>query len=689
MSNCTFADQSPSLKVRNFSPGRYWGGKNQRISLITLHQVWGHMSGQALADYFNKGDDASSNYNIGDDGKIYLFVDEANRSWCSSSRENDYRAVTVEIASNTTGVNYIYDEALGSAVRLCADICKRNGISKMYWYPNLVPHIRPTTDEQKRENEDTLVKKVNSLKDNEGMFTVHEWFFNKDCPGAYIKSKLDWIVSEVNKLIKDDTPKKMKSSDFVKYVKAYVGKTVYAEGCFGQRLTRDLLDAKKTQYTWYNKKAVVNGVQQSYTNYEYLIQRIENNISLYGADGIGLVKGIIWGYRADGTIGIYQSNGLPNVREADLVASPYSDNIVMFQNPSYPTFSNVRLPNGASVPPGALIFRPNLTGVVSDSEFDTNSVFECSTKNGSLAIEDVSHNQWVGCSLLTSYIDYGEYGIYDKDKNTIMVGDSNIPVVEIMSPSGLTYPRVIQVGSSYDGYLPYNAFRKVTKLDHDSESLKYTYKSLWQKQVISSTVTIRKTIDCLNASGFMMDIFLNRMPEADKVSNAIDAQNTFYAKWDFGIGYMALMYKIQAVAHDKSKYWVSIWAKTNIKSNKGEPNEKYANWANVTGYYTEIGSEGRQSLYVIGKILSSEETVLESPYANDAFKPTFFHNLTNNEAQFSFPYSPKLDRPTHYASSYPRLTIGVVFDGESEHPMMTSVDNMAVTAYYDSIGSLI
>lgn len=488
----------------------------------------------------------------------------------------------------------------------------------------------------------------------------------------------------------------MLASEFCKYVKEFLtppdgGHVYYGKSGHLEKITVSRLNAVSgpgyppANSAWYNSPAVIRYKTLDVTNYDYLLQKANGKNRM--ADCHGLIKGIMWGFRADGTIKTDDRVDYPDKSEDVMCAPPYADVVDIT---GVKSLSNVKI-NGMSVPPGALVWQSGHVGVVVDPTNDNRCIIQVGQSRDGLSFDEFS---WSGAGgwkrvCLSKYIDYSEYGLYDKNKNSVVVNDNNIPVIEVLRGGQIVLPRVIQIGNSTAGYLPYNAFRKVTKLDHDSESLKYTYKSLWQKQVISSTVTIRKTIDCLNASGFMMDIFLNRMPEADKVSNAIDAQNTFYAKWDFGIGYMALMYKIQAVAHDKSKYWVSIWAKTNIKSNKGEPNEKYANWANVTGYYTEIGSEGRQSLYVIGKILSSEETVLESPYANDAFKPTFFHNLTNNEAQFSFPYSPKLDRPTHYASSYPRLTIGTVFDGETEHPMMTSVDNMAVTAYYDSIGNLI
>ena len=44
---------------------------------------------------------ANCNYGIGADGRVGMYVEEKNRSWCSSSNANDQRAVTIECASDT------------------------------------------------------------------------------------------------------------------------------------------------------------------------------------------------------------------------------------------------------------------------------------------------------------------------------------------------------------------------------------------------------------------------------------------------------------------------------------------------------------------------------------------------------------------------------------------------------------
>lgn len=131
MSNCSFADQSPSLKGKYFTPGRTIDGVTYKQKIFTVHQAWGKLSKQNFVNYLNSlpaKDGASCNYYADDYGNLALVVDEENRSWCSSSRINDARACTVECASNKEYPYIISDSCLNAVKNLCIDWCKRNGI---------------------------------------------------------------------------------------------------------------------------------------------------------------------------------------------------------------------------------------------------------------------------------------------------------------------------------------------------------------------------------------------------------------------------------------------------------------------------------------------------------------------------------------------------------------------------------
>jgi hypothetical protein len=122
--------------------------------------------------------EASSNYGVGTDGRVALYIDEANRSWCTSSSANDNRAVTIEVANDENKEPWhVSDKALAALIELVADICKRNGIKKLLW-----------------KADKNLIGQV----DKQNM-TVHRWFAAKSCPGNYLYEKHGYIADEVNK----------------------------------------------------------------------------------------------------------------------------------------------------------------------------------------------------------------------------------------------------------------------------------------------------------------------------------------------------------------------------------------------------------------------------------------------------------------------------------------------------------
>lgn len=170
---------SPLVKYTKLSPN-HSGLRKQKIDTITPHCVVGHLSLQTLGNVFAANSrKASSNYGIDDNGAVGMYVEEKNRSWCTSSNANDQRAVTIELASNTTHPYKIKDKTLEGLVALSVDICQRNNIPKLLW-----------------KNDKSLIGKVD--KQN---ITIHRWFSNTICPGDYIISQLGYVADEVNKIL--------------------------------------------------------------------------------------------------------------------------------------------------------------------------------------------------------------------------------------------------------------------------------------------------------------------------------------------------------------------------------------------------------------------------------------------------------------------------------------------------------
>ncbi len=170
---------SPLVDCVKMSPN-HSGKRTHRIDHITPHCVVGQCSAERIGDCFPAGREASCNYGIGYDGRVCLIVDEANRSWCTSSNANDQRAITIECASDSTHPYAFKDACYKKLVKLCIDICQRNGIKKMLWINN----------KEKALNYEP--------KAGEGIFTVHRWYANKSCPGDWMYNRMGQLCDEVN-----------------------------------------------------------------------------------------------------------------------------------------------------------------------------------------------------------------------------------------------------------------------------------------------------------------------------------------------------------------------------------------------------------------------------------------------------------------------------------------------------------
>lgn len=155
-------------------------GRTHAIDTITIHCMQGQLTVESCGDIFQQQvptpRNASSNYGVGKDGRIGLYVEEKDRSWCSSNGPNDNRAVTIEVASDATHPFAVNDVAYEAMIKLVVDICQRNGIKQLKW-----------------KGDKSLIGQV-----NEQNMTVHRWFSNKLCPGDYLYNKHLEIANEVN-----------------------------------------------------------------------------------------------------------------------------------------------------------------------------------------------------------------------------------------------------------------------------------------------------------------------------------------------------------------------------------------------------------------------------------------------------------------------------------------------------------
>ena len=186
---------SPLVNYVKISPNKN-SPRNHKIDTITPHCVVGQLSVEQIGAVFAPvSRQASSNYGIGPDGRIGMYVEEKDRSWCSSNAANDHRAITIEIASDMTDPYAITDKAYKALVDLCVDICKRNDIKELKW-----------------KADKSLIGKP-----EEQNITVHRWFANKACPGDYIYERLGQIADEVNARLNGSASKPADDSNDVLY----------------------------------------------------------------------------------------------------------------------------------------------------------------------------------------------------------------------------------------------------------------------------------------------------------------------------------------------------------------------------------------------------------------------------------------------------------------------------------------
>lgn len=172
---------SPLVSYTKLSPN-HSGQRTHAIDRITPHCTVGQCSVETLGNIFAPTSrQASCQYGIGVDGRVGMYVEEKNRSWCSSSNANDQRAITIECASDNTHPYAFKNVVYNKLVELCTDICKRNGKSKLLWLG----------DKGKTLNY--------SPKSDEMVLTVHRWFDNKSCPGDWLYNRLGNLATAVTK----------------------------------------------------------------------------------------------------------------------------------------------------------------------------------------------------------------------------------------------------------------------------------------------------------------------------------------------------------------------------------------------------------------------------------------------------------------------------------------------------------
>ena len=265
-------------------------GRNHSIDTITIHCFVGQVTVERGCEVFKPtSKKASCNYVVAKDGKIGLVVDEKDRSWCTSNSANDNRAVTIEVASDTTGDLKVTDAAYNALIKLVADICKRNNIKKLVW----------STDKNKR---------VNHL-DGCNM-TVHRDYANKSCPGEYLYSHHWDIANKVNAILNSSVKTETDTTKYYRVRKSWADSKSQIGAYTNLDNAKKVCKTGYSVYDWngtevYSNKPN-NTVTPSYSHYKVKVT----------ASALNYRKGPGVSYGINGTItdrGIYtiveESNG--------------------------------------------------------------------------------------------------------------------------------------------------------------------------------------------------------------------------------------------------------------------------------------------------------------------------------------------------------------------------------------------
>ena len=148
--------------------GNYTKGRSGRnIEAITLHHMAGRLTAEQCGRIFQaKGRYGSSHYGVGCDGSIANYVDEEDTAWTNSNWDSNCKSITIEISDNDNSW-YVNDITLNAVIKLVADIAKRRGLGTLLPGKNL---------------------------------TWHSMFTSTTCPGDYLRSKMQYIADEANKI---------------------------------------------------------------------------------------------------------------------------------------------------------------------------------------------------------------------------------------------------------------------------------------------------------------------------------------------------------------------------------------------------------------------------------------------------------------------------------------------------------
>lgn len=116
----------------------YTVGRAQSVQYITLHIMAGYLAGTDST--FQKAGGASSTYGVGAAGTVHQYVDEDNTAWADGNGSyGNSASISIEHEGGiSAAVNT--DACVAASARLCADIARRYGWTKLVHGENVRLH---------------------------------------------------------------------------------------------------------------------------------------------------------------------------------------------------------------------------------------------------------------------------------------------------------------------------------------------------------------------------------------------------------------------------------------------------------------------------------------------------------------------------------------------------------------------
>ena len=148
------------------------GRGGNRIEKIFVHHMAGNLTVRQCGSVFDNRQ-ASAHYGVNGTA-IGQYVDEKDTAWHCGNFKWNQKSIGIELANDAgaKGSWHVSDATINTAIKLIADICKRNGIKKLNYTGNM-----------------------------NGNLCMHRWVCSTSCPGPYLATQFARIAAGVNKIL--------------------------------------------------------------------------------------------------------------------------------------------------------------------------------------------------------------------------------------------------------------------------------------------------------------------------------------------------------------------------------------------------------------------------------------------------------------------------------------------------------